>query len=597
MRYILSGLFLLSTVLLCAQNVTVSVECPNPVRVGETFQVTVRIDGDAETSEPEFTESDAFSVLAQTGQGGSSSSFFDGRKNVTKVQMAYTFMVQAKKEGTQQFGPAEVIVGNKKIRSAPVNVQVLAGNQPAQASQGSSGVVVQPDNSQVRTDNRDIFAEILVDRKQVYRGEYITATLKLFTKVNISSFNVKNMPAFEGFYRQDLETPQLHRLQQETINGVKYGTGVIARFILSPQKEGLLDIGSVDMVVGIDKPVRFGFGYMTQTVPQELRTTPVNITVLPLPGEKPASFTGGVGQMKMETTVDKTELKANDPVTLKVTVSGSGNIKFVDPPRINFPPDFEVYDPKVSTNLNAATTGGNKTFEYLIIPRHGGTYKIPSVEFAWFDPQAKQYKTSRSQEYTLTVERGEEQPGTTIIGGITREDVKYLGKDIRYIKTGDLKLHRPDDNFFGTWKFWLWYLIPALAFAAIVYLRRKYIRKYSDKALVKNKKANRYAAKRLKQARGFKDKGQNEQFYEELSRALWGYLSDKLNIPVAELSKDSAKAAMERHKTDAASADEFIGVIDDCEFARYAPAAASSDMNALYNRAAEAINKMQKVML
>ncbi len=596
MKYILSGLFLLSTALLCAQNVTVSVDCPNPVRVGETFQITVQINGDAETSEPKFSDSDVFSILARTGQMSSSSNSFDGRKTVRQVQMVYNYIVQAKKEGTQQFGPVEVTAGKKTFQSEPVTVQVLAGNQPAQTSQGSSGTGTQPDNSQIQANNRDVFIEVLVDRKQVYRGEYITATLKLFTKVNISSYGVKNLPTFEGFFKQDLETPQLKQLQQETINGVAYGTGVVGRFMLSPQKEGTLNIGSVEMTVGIEKPIRMGFGYMTQTVPQELRSSPTNITVLPLPDGKPASFTGGVGQMKLETTVDKTELKANDPVTLKVTVSGTGNIKFVDPPRMNFPPDFEVYDPKVSTNLNAAATAGNKIFEYLIIPRHGGTYKIPSVEFSWFDPQAKQYTTPRSEEYTLAVERGEEQPGTTVISGITREDVKYLGKDIRYIKTGNMKLRHAGDNFFGTWKFWLWYLIPALAFAVIVYFRRKYIRKYSDMALVKNKKANRYAAKRLKQARRFMDKGENEQFYEELSRALWGYLSDKLNIPVAELSKDSAKAAMERHKADAALADEFIGVIDDCEFARYAPAAASSDMNALYNRAVEAINKMQKAM-
>jgi hypothetical protein len=191
---------------------------------------------------------------------------------------------------------------------------------------------------------------------------------------------------------------------------------------------------------------------------------------------KPASFSGGVGQMKFEATVDKTEVKANDPVTLKVTVSGNGNMKFVDAPRINFPPDFEVYDPKVSTKLNATATSGSKTFEYLIIPRHGGTYKIPAIEFSYFDPQARQYKTLHTDEYTLTVERGEEQPGTTVVSGVTREDVKYLGKDVRYIKTGKMKLREVGDNFFGTWKFWLWYLVSLMAFAVIVYLRRKYMR-------------------------------------------------------------------------------------------------------------------------
>jgi hypothetical protein len=335
------------------------------------------------------------------------------------------------------------------------------------------------------------------------------------------------------------------------------------------------------------------FGGGVQTIPREISSRPVTITVLPLPAGKPASFTGGVGQMKFEAVVDKTELKANDPITLKITVSGSGNLKFVDAPRINFPPDFEVYDPKVNPSLNATATAGSKTFEYLIIPRHGGTYKIPAIEFSYFDPQAKQYKTVRSNEYTLAVERSEEQPGQTVVTGVTREDVKYLGQDIRYLKTGKTKLRHAGENFFVTWKFWLWYLVPLTVFIVVVILRRKYIRKYANVALVKNRKAGRYAAKRIKQARVFMEKGQKEQFYEELSRALWGYLGDKMNIPVAELSRDNAKTAMEQHQIDAASADKFIAVIDDCEFARYAPSATGADMNTLYHRAEDVISSIK----
>jgi len=317
----------------------------------------------------------------------------------------------------------------------------------------------------------------------------------------------------------------------------------------------------------------------------------VNITVLPLPEGKPASFSGGVGQMKFEATVDRTEVKANDPVTLKVTVSGNGNMRFVDEPRVNFPPDFEVYDPKISTKLNTTTTSGSKTFEYLIIPRHGGTYKIPAIEFSYFDPQAKQYKTLFTDEYTLTVERSDEQPGMTVIGGVTREDIRHLGRDINYIKTGEIKLYRADENFFGTWKFWLCYLAPLTVFVAIVYLRRNYIRKNADVAMVRNRRASRHAAKRLKRARKFMEKGQKEQFYEELSRALWGYLGDKLNIPVAELSRDNAKELMEQRQVDVALTEEIISVIDDCEFARYAPVVAGMEMETVYKRAVACLNK------
>jgi hypothetical protein len=380
---------------------------------------------------------------------------------------------------------------------------------------------------------------------------------------------------------------------------------VLRKYVLFPQKSGTLTINPCKMEVGINQRVQTRsrslfddfFGGSVQTIPREATSRPVNITVLPLPEGKPASFSGGVGQMKFEATIDKTDVKANDAVTLKVTVSGNGNMRFVDAPRINFPPDFEVYDPKISNKLNPSTTSGSKTFEYLIIPRHGGTYKIPAIEFSYFDPQTKQYKTLNSNEYTLTVERGEEQPGMTVVSGISREDVKFLGKDIRYIKTGKINLHQAGENFFGTWKFWLGYLVPLAAFAAIVYLRRNYIRKYANVAMVKERKANRFAAMRLKQARKFMDSGQKELFYEELSRALWGYLGDKLNIPVAELSKDNAKTAMEQRRVDTALADEFTGVIDDCEFARYAPFVEMEHApSILYSRAVEVINKLQKAV-
>ena len=602
MKYFLSILFIISTAALQAQNVNVTVDCPRVVRVGEPFQMAVQVNADA--SNPKLPAMSAFTVLSNRGRSSSSSTSIINGQVSRSMQVTFNYIVQANVEGTQEIGPVEVTVDRKTYQSAPVTVQVVAGNASTQPQQGSGSTGAQPDNSQIQTDNREVFVEVLTDRRQVYQGEYLNATVKLFSTLSVSTIDNIDFPTFDGFFKQEIETPPLRSLNQEQMNGVTYLTGVLRNYVLFPQKSGTLTINSCKMEVGINQRVQSRsrsifddfFGSSVQTIPREVTSRPVTITVLPLPEGKPESFSGGVGQMKFEATVDKTEVKANDPVTLKVTVSGNGNMRFVDAPRINFPPDFEVYDPKISTNLNPSTTAGSKTFEYLIIPRHGGTYKIPAIEFSYFDPQAKQYKTLKSNEYTLTVERGEEQPGGVVVSGITREDVKYLGKDVRYIKMGKMKLRQVGDNFFGTWKFWLWYLVPLTAFAVTVYLRRKYIRKYSDVAFVKNRKASQYAAKRLKKARTFMDSGRKEQFYEELSRALWGYLSDKLNIPVAELSKDNAKTVMEQRHVDAALADEFTGVIDDCEFARYAPAAAGSDMSTLYSRAVEVINRMQRVV-
>ncbi len=604
MRYFLSIFFVISATLLQAQNVSVTVDCPRVVRVGEPFQMGVQVNADA--TNIKLPEMAAFKVLRSFGRSQSSSVSIINGKVSQSMEVAFNYIVQANQEGTQEIGPVEVTVDKKTYQSTSVTVQVVAGNAStqSQAGSGSDGTDTQSDNSQVQSDNREVFLEVLTDRKQVYQGEYLNATIKFFSRVNVASITNESFPTFDGFFKQEIETLPLRQLDQETVNGVPHLTGVLRKYVLFPQKSGTLTINPCKVEAGINQRVQSRsrsifddfFGGGVQTVPREATSRPVTITVLPLPEGKPASFSGGVGQMKFDATIDKTEVKANDPVTLKVTVSGNGNMKFVDAPRINFPPDFEVYDPKIGTSFNATATAGSKTFEYLIIPRHGGTYKIPAIEFSYFDPQAKQYKTLRSNEYTLTVERGEEQPGQTVVSGVTREDVKYLGKDVRYLKTDKTKLRHTGENFFGTWKFWLWYLIPLVAFTIIVYLRRNYIRKYANVALVKNKKANRYAAKRLKQARAFMDKGHKEQFYEELSRALWGYLSDKLNIPVAELSKDNVKAAMEQHQVDAVLSDEFTGVIDDCEFARYAPSAAGSDMNMLYNRAVEVIDKMQKAV-
>ena len=589
MKCFLSIFLIVSSVaVLDAQDVRVAVECPRVVRVGEPFQMSVKVNADA--NNPKLPEMSAFSVISNRGRSSSSSiSMING--NVTRsMEVAFSYIMQANQEGTHEIGAVEVTVDRRAYRSAPVNVQVVAGTAPATASQPNTPQAAQ-------SDGREVYVELITDRRQVYQGEHINATVKLFSRLEIASINNINYPTFNGFFKQEIETPPLRTLNREAINGVVHLTGVLQNYVLFPQTSGTLTINPCKMEVGINQRVQSrsifdDFFGRVQPVPREITSRPVTITVLPLPDDKPASFSGGVGQMKFNVTIDKTEMKANEAVILKATVSGNGNMRFVNAPRINFPPDFEVYDPKPSTQLNAATTAGSKTFEYLIIPRHGGTYKIPSIEFSFFDPKTREYKIINSEEYTLIVERSDEQAGTNIISGVTREDIRHLGSDINYIKTGKIKLRRDDDQFFDTWKFWLWYIIPSAIFAVTVYLRRKYIRKYANVASMKNRRANRYAAKRLKKARKFIDNNQKELFYEELSHALWGYLGDKLNIPVAELSKDNAKTVMQQRNVDAALADEFTKVIDDCEFARYAPSAASLDMNALYERAMEAIDKL-----
>jgi hypothetical protein len=601
-RYGLLGWLIFLPLYLHAQDVLVTVNCPRIVQVGEPFQLDVVIN--AKASQPEFSAMTAFKVLQSMGMQQGFQSQLSGGKMVTSVSVTYSYAVEAVQEGTQEFPPVEATVNKQKYRSSPVQMQVLPKGASSPAAQPPAGTPPPADNAQVPTGNREVFVNVIPSRTRLYQGEYLTVSLKLFSKVNISNLNNLKAPGFEGFYKQELDTPPLRNLVRETINGETYGTGILQQFTLFPQKNGTLTISPCSMEVGIVQRVqtRSGsiwddfFGNTTQTVPREIKSDPVNITVMPLPEGKPASFGNGVGQMKMDVTVDKTSLKANDPVTMKVTVSGTGNIKFVDAPRINFPPDFEVWDPKVNTHLNAAATAGSKTFEYVIVPRHGGHYKLPAVEFSYFDPQARQYKTVRSEEFVMTVEKGDEQYDAGGGGRVTREGIRFLGEDIRYIRQNNVKWRKAGEYFFGTLPFALWYVISLLTFAVFVYARRKYIRKYADAAFVKNKRANRYASKRLKQARIFMDSGQQTRMYEELSKALWGYLSDKLNIPIADLSKETGKQAMREHQVDETLTDEFIHVMDDCEFARYAPSAENADMKTLYDRATGIINKIQKTI-
>jgi hypothetical protein len=585
LRYLFSISFIALAIVSQAQDISVTVDCPRIVRVGEPFQMSVKVN--AEAINPKVPTMSAFTIVRNAGRQHNSQAYFSGGRWVQTTEVVFNYVVVANTEGTHEVGAFEITIGSSVFRSAPFSVQVVASNanttQQQQQQQSGQGTQIS---------GEEVYVQVLTDRRQVYQGEYINASVKLFSRLPVARINNVEAPTFDGFFIQNIDTPPLRQLEQENINGVAHLTGVLQRYVIFPQRSGSLTISPAKMEVGINQRVQrqarsiidefFGGGGV-QTVPREIASRPVTITVLPLPDGRPESFSGGVGQMRLNVNVSQTDVKAHDAITLKVTVSGNGNLRFVDAPRINFPPSFEVYDPRITNQLNAATTTGSRTFEYLVIPRHGGTYKIPSIEFSYFDPQDKRYKTLLSEEYTITVERGEDQP--TMIGGVTREDIRRMGYDINYIKTGKIELHKLGDNFFGTWKFWLWYILPMFAFALVIYLRRNYMQKYSDIAKVKNRRANRYASKKLKKARKFIEAGQKEKFYEELLRAMWGYLSDKLNIPVSQLSRENVKAIFEQQKIDNELADRFISVIDDCEFARYAPSAAESDMNTLYDKA------------
>jgi len=334
-------------------------------------------------------------------------------------------------------------------------------------------------------------------------------------------------------------------------------------------------------------------------VAKKLKSPSRTVNVLPLPENKPASFTGAVGSnFTFDVTVDKTELKSNESITLKATVSGNGNLKTIDKINVAFPNTFEVYDPKISNNLSHTSEGsrGTNTYEYLVIPREPGEYTIPGIEFSYFDINSKSYKTLKSKDIHLKIGKGDNSQTISSNTGLSKEEVKAIGADIRHIMENDFELQKKDYSFFGSMGFVLSYLISFLIFVSLIFFLRKQIKQNQDIALLKNKHANKISKKRLKEAEKFMKINNKEAFYTEVIKALWGYLGDKLNIQMADLSRDTAKETMLKKNIDVQIVDDFIDVINNCEFAKYAPVSVDNQIAQDYEKARKIINKLVEVL-
>ena len=585
----------------------IQVQAPKVVAVGEQFQLEFSLN--AEASNIVMPQMPGFQLLGGPNESSSSQFTMIGNKVTQSVSVTYTYGLQATKAGKYNIGSAEFTVGSKKYKSNPFEIEVVnsSGNNASSRSQtaaSSSSSQNANQNEPVTTDG-DIFIRVIVDKKNVAEGEYLTATVKLYTKYNIASVDKIQFPAFDNFFKQDIETPPVRSLQQESINGVSYGTAILQKFILIPQKSGELKIDPMTMDCAIQQRVQSRsrsifddfFGSGVQNVPRKLKSKPLIINVRPLP-TKPASFTGGVGRFTLDAKVDKSTAKTNDAITLKVNIEGNGNLKLLEAPKINFPPDFDTYDPKVTLNTKASDGGvsGSKTFEYLLIPRNPGNYRISPITFSYFDVAANQYKTLTSSKFNFTVEKGSNTQNSNVVSGGSKEEVKFIGKDILYIKTGNFKLSGINDFFLGSRWFNFAVTASLLAFIVIVWFRRRLIRQNANMAFVKNRRADKYASKRLKQAKIHLGLNEKQKFYDELLKAIWGYLSDKLNIPLSDLSRDTARGIFEKRQVDQETIILFNQLVDNCEFARYAPESAGNSLQDDYHKAIDLISKLQHTL-
>jgi|WetSurSiteA1Bulk_404760.scaffolds.fasta_scaffold18328_2 hypothetical protein len=575
------------------QEISVVAEYPEVVRTGEQFSVSWTVNsGGGEFVEPLFT---GFYKLMGPQTSYSSSTQIINGKISRETSYSYVYYLQGVKEGRFLIPPASVIIKNKTYYSDTLRIEVIGSNVASQNIQGAGGA---KNEGITEETGDDIFVNMSLSKRDLYIGEHIAVTIKIYTRVDISGINEIKYPGFEGFLKSDLETPPLTSLQRENINGTIYGTGVVQQFLLYPQTTGEINIDPVRISVlirqksGQSDPFFGDFFATYTTIPKVVLSKPVKIKVNPLPGVKPDDFSGIVGKASMVATLSKDTVNVNDAVNLKMVISGSGNLKLANTPEMKLPADLEVYDPKVTDNLKNGLNGttGQKTFEYLLIPRHYGDFSIPPVTYSFFNIESKRYERITSQELHFYARKGTEQNnGITVYGGVSKEDVKYLGKDIRFISAKPGILRKSGNIFSSKRSFYSTYAFALILFLAVLFIRREHIRRNSDLATVRNRKAGKVAGKRLKEAEKRLNEKQPDKFYEEILKAVWGYLSDKLNIPVSELTRTSAVTSLTEKGIEEQEITNLTSILDTCEFARFAPSSSEAEAEKVYEDASRFI--------
>ncbi|MEI6817593.1 MAG: BatD family protein [Bacteroidota bacterium] len=565
----------------------------NKVAVGEQFQITFECaGGGGNFTAPSFKD---FNLLMGPNQGYQN---INGRVSTT-----FTYILSPKATGKFTIGQGTLTSGGKSIQSNSITIEVVKSSANNQSGgKGGSG------DDQVSQEN--LFIRISVSKNNVYLGEGILATYKVYAKVQLNGGGLTKAPAFNGFWSQKVDQNNHPVREREVLDGVPYDVYTVEKNILYPQRSGVLELeseeGEFNVLVQSRRRQQYNqndpfaqffndpfFGGQQQ-IKVKRYSNSIKIIVKDLPEGAPASFKGAVGKFTMEAYLDKPETKANEPVSLKVKINGNGNLKLVDPLPLEFPQDIEAYDPKIADNtvVSAAGVNGNKTFEYLLIPRHSGDYKLPPIEFTYFDLEKKKYVTLNSPDFNLKVTKGS-GPENVTINGVNKEDVQLLGKDIRYIKINEVKFHRKGDEFFGSFGFYSLFLSPIFLFIGFLVYYRKNQELQKNVTLLKSKKATKLARKRLSLAKDLLTKNNREQFYEEVSKATWGYLGDKLSIPLSALSKETISEVLQSRGINETLQGQFTELLNKCEFARFAPSNTSGQMQEVYDEAITLITKME----
>lgn len=594
----------------------ISVEAPGVVGLNEQFNITFTLS--ERPSDFEWTPNESFQLVWGPQTGSSTSISIINGKHKKESRYTYTYVLLPRQNGNFTLPAAKAVVDGKEVYSKAASIQVVSNGAAAPSAASGQGAGSSASQSQDATDRvvdrpsqgrgDDIFMRLSLSRTSAVVGEPVTATLKLYTRSNVAGFEDAKFPSFNGFWAQEIESPQNITFQRESVGDRIYNSALLRKWVIIPQKTGNITIDAAELVCLLQQRITTGNSIFDgffddyQTIRKRLVTDSYTVKVSPLPEGAPASFTGAVGSYRISAKLSSDSLKVHDAASLMVTISGKGNVALVGAPKVNFPPDSEMYDTKTTDRMDAGSggTSGTKTFEYPFIPRSHGDFQIPAVEFTYYDISARKYVTVATAPLPYHVERGASTdyiPSEGVnIPLQNRKDVKNLSDDIRYITTRMPHLSAHSAFYVGSGIFWVFVALCLILTAAVYFGVAFYRKRNSDVAKVRTRGASKAARKRLSAALAYLQKNLYSAYYEELHKALLGYAADKLNIAAADLSKESISAAFSAAGAPASAVADYVALLDACEFARYAPSDNGEAMKESYDKAVDVISILDSNM-
>lgn len=605
--FLLIALVVVSNSALADGKVTFTATGPDAVAVGDQFRLSYAVTTQ-KVRDFRAPSIKGFDVLMGPSRSQQSSTQIANGTITSVSSITFTYILIATSEGDFTIPGATITADGDQMISNSVKIKVVPADTGAGSSSGggqskNSGSASRASSSGSNISNQDLFITAIASKTNVYEQEAFLLTFKVFSLVELRGFDNVKLPDFKGFHSQEIELPSNAKWTLEHHKGRNYHSMIYRQFVLFPQQSGKLMIEPARFDASIAKAVQtadpfdafFNGGSNYVEIKKTLATPQIVIDVNALPSGKPEGYSGGVGEFNITSSINSQEFKTNDAITVKLVISGTGNLKLISNPEVKFPEGFDVYDPKVDSQVRLTKEGlsGSKVIEYLAIPRHAGAYKIPSISFSYFDIKSKSYKTLQTEGYEIKVEKGAGNADQVIANFTSKEELKVLGEDIRYIKLNEVTLQPKGDFFYGSGLYWLYYMIPGIAFIIFFIIYHKQAAENANVAKMRTKKANKVATRRMKLAGKLLVENKKGDFYDEVLKALWGYISDKLNIPVSRLSKDNVEEKLKNYGVSEELIKDFLGALNECEFARFAPGDENQAMDKVYSASIEVMSKME----